>query len=288
MNRIGLLTNFNIPEKSETIFAVCKLLRERGLTPILPSYVASGHNSACDFRSLNCEYMPTAEIYKSVEAIIIAGGDGWILDTAKSAAEYSVPVLGINRGRVGYITELEPDELTLINNFLDGKYDIEKRFIIHADVNEGEKSYFSGLAFNDAVVTGSTVGAMAETALYEKDNLVEAFRGDGLIIATPTGSTAYSLSAGGPVIDPRMSCFCITPICSHSPTARPLVFPGDVGLTVSINGNRCKELAVIIDGKYACKLKPGQKLELRAYEKPALFIRLKARRYYSTLCRKIY
>ena len=157
------------------------------------------------------------------ELVIVLGGDGTIMHAARCCSCAGVPILGINFGRVGFMAELEPDEIGLVNEYINGNYSIEERMMLCVKT-EADGEYY---ALNDAVISNGAVSKITTLDLYCNDSFVAEYNADGLIISTPTGSTAYSMSAGGPLIDPSLACILSTPICSHSLTSRPMVFSAD-------------------------------------------------------------
>ena len=156
------------------------------------------------------------------ELILVLGGDGTILHAAAVALRHNLPLLGINLGRLGYLASLEPEEISLLSALFHGGYTEKERMTLDVTVRRaGEESHFDGYALNDVVIDGG--GRLADISLYDGDCRID-YRADGLIVATPTGSTAYSLSAGGPVIDEGMEAICVTPICPRSFFSRSLLF----------------------------------------------------------------
>ena len=192
------------------------------------------------------------------DVVIVFGGDGSVLRTARIAAPLGVPLLGINMGRVGYMTEIEPAEIDRCRLLFEEGYRIEKRMMLSVEILRGGKTLVSYNALNDAVVSNGVISRMIQITLNcEKDgeqSKVGSYHADGLIAATPTGSTAYSLSAGGPVIDPGIDCICVTPVSAHSLAARPMIFSPDSVLTLDDFGQSRGELYLTVDGRENVKL----------------------------------
>ena len=249
MKKIAIITNYNIPEKLTAAARVADKIGDRAEVIFIPANYKDRilrnrmHKSVYTYRSLD-------EIYTEAELVIVIGGDGSMLDATRRAARNGIPVLGINMGRVGYMTELEMDELDLIDRVFEGKYTLDERAMLSVRiVSEKGQTRFSAEALNEAVVANGSTARIIDIELSDKDELVSTYRADGLVIATPTGSTAYSLSAGGPVVDPRLSCICVTPVCPHSLLARPLIFPDTAELRVKNICVREKVLHLTVDGK---------------------------------------
>ncbi len=217
-------------------------------------------------------------IYADCDSVVGFGGDGTLIKQALCAAEYGKSLLGCNMGNVGYLSEVELSELSLITKLLDGEYTIEERMVLAVCDSTGMK-----YALNDAVISRGAQARIAEIALSVDGHEIGVFRSDGLILATPTGSTAYSLSAGGPVIDPALECIAVTPICPHQFGAKPMVFSPSSVLSVE---NRCSDgrsLALSLDGCVTGELIYGNPIQIRRSGMKCRFVRLKKRVFCDTL-----
>lgn len=192
--------------------------------------------------------VPFSELFSGTDVCFAIGGDGTIIHTAKAAAQYDCPVLGINAGRMGFMATLERSELSCLDRFFSGNYQIEKRRMIHLSCDG--KDYY---ALNDAVLSKGSISKIIDVQVWCNEKLLTSFRGDGLIVSTPTGSTAYSLSAGGPVIDPAIDCLSITPICPHSLMTRPVLLPpcDSIRLCGSYGHESDGDVFLTIDGEQA-------------------------------------
>lgn len=208
------------------------------------------------------------------DVIAALGGDGTMMRAAHAACERNIPVIGINLGRVGYMTELDKTELSLIGNYFKGEYKEESRMMLSVTVNG--RSYYG---LNDAVFHSKN-RHMCKYTLISDGKKVNEYRGDGIIVSTPTGSTAYSMSAGGSVIDPRLSCICVTPICAQSLTARPLIFAPDSKLTVK---TQSKECMLTVDGTAPIPLELDSVVEIERSERAFRMIKLKEDGFFEIL-----
>lgn len=227
------------------------------------------------------------EAIENSDIIISIGGDGTILQIAHQAALKGKPILGINMGKVGYMAEIEPNELSILQKLVDGDYKIEKRMMLNAEVIREEKVYFSGYALNDAVISHGVISRMIDVELYNDDHFLYSYHADGIIFSTPTGSTAYSLSAGGPIVEPGLDCIISTPICVHSLVSRSFVFSDKSNLYINIKTDNNNSPYVIMDGFINCKL---QKFDVVKIQKAKIFtslIRLKSDSFYDILAKKI-
>ncbi|MBR5315040.1 MAG: NAD(+)/NADH kinase [Clostridia bacterium] len=234
------------------------------------------------------EFMDTEAVYGSCDFIIVLGGDGSILRAAKNAITYGKSVLGINLGRVGYMAELEKDEISLISNVFTNNYSIEKRMTVSVSVRtESGSAIDLGTALNDVVIERGSYSQCADLSLFADGKNVRAFRADGLIISTPTGSTAYSMAAGGSVLDPTLECICATPICPISRYACPTIFSGNSVLEITHKDERIGGLVVSVDGEALHKLAIGETLVVKKSEKPVSMISVKDEGFFETLNNKI-
>ncbi|MBR2353231.1 MAG: NAD(+)/NADH kinase [Clostridia bacterium] len=283
MKRVALITNYNIPEKLAAAMKVVERIAERVEQILIPvSYkerILRSKNHRSEFR-----YCAQEEIDREAELMIVLGGDGFMLDAARRGALSEIPILGINMGRVGYMTELEIDELDLIERVFDGAYRIDERTMLQAEVqSRSGQNKFSSYALNEAAITNGSAARIVDLELSDGDELVYTYRADGLLVATPTGSTAYSLSAGGPIVDPKLSCFCVTPICPHSLLARPLVFPDTAELRIKNICTREKVLHLTLDGRATFDLYFGDTVVVTKSSKTVKLIRLKEESFYAKI-----
>jgi NAD+ kinase len=220
------------------------------------------------------------------QLLIVLGGDGTILSGLDHAIGNDLPILGVNLGRLGFLTELETDEVDdgVVDRLLDGDYAIDTRTTMMVEGWD----YRSFFALNDIVITRATPSVRIVSLEYEANGaMVDCISGDGLIVATATGSTAYSLSAGGPVVQPGLDCFVLTPICAHTLNARPVVVSADERITVRTVDDRCGVQAVL-DGRRAITLdRDHPEITIKRSVRQARFVRLGEKNYYSLLRSKL-
>lgn len=287
IEKIGLVTNFNIREKAETAAKVASFL--------------SGYNCRLFASELMREkiernkplaerltFIPNSSLYREMDMIIVLGGDGSILSAARYCLSSGIPILGINLGRLGYMAEMEADEIEMLSKLFDGEYHIEERSMLDVSVfRRGKQLVNRASALNDAVISNGSIARMIDLELSAGETLVTTYRADGLILSTPTGSTAYSMSAGGPIIDPKMQCICVTPICSHTLAARPIIFSDDAVLYVKNICEREKNLYLTLDGKVNFEIYKGDAVRIRRSNSYTKLIRLKERGFYDTLRSKM-
>ena len=231
--------------------------------------------------SLLDKELPTADL------LICFGGDGTILHAARDATLHGVPILGVNLGSVGFMAELERSELPLLAPLAHGMYTIEERMMLDVKVLRGERLISQDTALNDAVISKGSMARVAEMEVLADRVKVTTITGDGVIVATPTGSTAYSMSAGGPIVEPTSSCILVTPVCAHQLTARAMVLAPERIVTVQLpRGNR-KYLYLSIDGGKAVRLTGGDRVEIRRSDRPTRLVRLADRSFYQVINQKL-
>lgn len=275
MKKIGLITNYNIPEKLAAAQAVSDKIGERVEEIMIPvSYKDRIFRNR--MHKSQFSYKTPDEIYSSAELVIVIGGDGSMLDAARRAAKNAIPVLGINMGRIGYMTEIEMDELYLLDRVFSGEYTVDERAMLTVRiVSDKGQVRFSSDALNEAVIANGSTARIIDIELSDGNELVTNYRADGLVVSTPTGSTAYSLSAGGPIVDPRLSCICVTPVCPHSLLARPMIFPDTAELRVKNICVREKMLHLTVDGKVTFEMYYGDTAVITRSETTARLLRVK-------------
>ncbi len=223
----------------------------------------------------------------TADLLICFGGDGTILHAARDATTYGVPILGVNTGSVGFMAELERSELTLLAPLAHGLYTIEERMMLDVKVLRGDKVISQDTALNDAVISKGSMARVAEMEVLADRVKATAITGDGVIIATPTGSTAYSMSAGGPIVEPTSRSIIVTPVCAHQLTARAMVLAPERVVTVQLpRGNR-KYLYLSVDGGKAVRLTGGDRVDVCQSKRSTQLVRLADRSFYQVINQKL-
>lgn len=286
MLKIALITNFNIAEKANAALKVAQMLAEKDCELLAAAFnrekIARAGTAPDKLR-----YLPLESVYSSADVIIVLGGDGAILEAARRAAPRGTPLLGINLGRLGYMAELDMKELDSLNRLFTGEYQIEQRSMLKVELMTDRKLNSFCYALNDAVISNGSVSRIIDLELSDNGIPVTTYRADGLIIATPTGSTAYSMSAGGALVDPRVPCFCVTPICPQSMFARPLIFSDDSELEVRNICVREKMLYLTVDGRMNFELYRNQTVRITKSDLSTRLIRLHSSSFYGKLRKKM-
>lgn len=221
------------------------------------------------------------------QLVLVIGGDGTMLRAARTVYGREIPILGINQGYLGFLTEIETDKLQeSLQQLLQGDYDIERRMMLTAKVYRDGTCIADVNALNDMVVTKGALSRIIKLELLLDNQLVERYHGDGLIFSTPTGSTGYSLSAGGPVVHPAIDLCIVAPICPHSLIARPLIFSPEHTLTVRLDANNAPAM-LTVDGQNGVELKKGDMIQISKAEHDTGLIVLEKRNFFAVLREKL-
>ncbi|MBQ8342442.1 MAG: NAD(+)/NADH kinase [Clostridia bacterium] len=287
MKKIALITNFNIYDKAQAALRVAEELLSLGAVVLIPSInkdrIFRMHKNRREY-----VYLPIEEVYGAAECVIVLGGDGSILDAARRAAPLGKPLLGINMGHLGYMAELEIGELSELSKLINDAFEIDERLMLSVSVRTqtgGQRA--ESFALNDAVISNGSVARIVDLELYEGGELVSGYRADGMIVATPTGSTAYSMSAGGPITDPHLNCLLVTPVCPHSLSARPLMFRDDAVIEIKNICQREKMLYLTVDGRINFEIYRGDTVRITRSGMQTRLIRLHKGGFYNRLQQKL-
>ncbi len=230
-----------------------------------------------------------ASLADNAELIIAVGGDGTMLAAARLASDKGVPLLGINRGRLGFLADVTPDEmLTSVDHILDGNYTRDSRLQVQATLSRADGSESSGVALNDVVLQRRETGRMVDFETRVGEHYVNTHAGDGLIIATPTGSTAYALSCGGPILEPQLDAMVIVPVCPHTLTDRPIVIPSREPIEVHLRERDDTKAAITIDGRSMGRIHSGDRLTIRPAESRINLIHPPGYDFYGILRSKLF
>lgn len=219
--------------------------------------------------------------FDGCDFIITIGGDGTIIHAAKSGARFGLPILGINNGRLGYLADITPAEIDRFFEIKNGNYIIEERMLLEVETG-GEKYY----CLNDAVISKGALSRMIDIEV-KADGCAVPYRADGLIAATPTGSTAYSMSAGGPVVDPQLGLILITPICSNSLFDRPILFSDKTVFEINVRPPKDTTAYLTVDGEFSVEIDPNIPIYVRRADTTAKLMRIHRHSFCKTLTEKM-
>ena len=280
MPKIGIVPNLTRDKAPEVTLKVTEQLDKLNIAYSFDESLVNSFRAEIDTDKF------TDSIYEKSDIIIAIGGDGSFIHTAKQAAIHKKPVLCINAGNLAFLAGLEGHELDLLEKLISGDYVTDKRMMLKAVMKNSDGDVALGYCLNDVVAARGAEIRLIDIDVFCDGRKINNYRADGVIISTPTGSTAYSWSAGGPVIDPRLECMTLTPICTHSPLNRSLVFGGNSVITIKPHKG-CGEFSVSTDGEDAIAVSDGAEIIISKSELFAEFIRLKSDEFFDILNSKL-
>ncbi|MDG4595155.1 MAG: NAD(+) kinase [Candidatus Contendobacter sp.] len=255
---IGLISKFGDPTGAGTLNQIAAYLRQRQLRVLLDE------SSARLMPDNGLETASRAVIGEQCDLVVVMGGDGTMLNAARSLVDYEVPILGVNLGRLGFLADVSPSELPhRLEAVLQGHFREARRSLLHAQVLREDHVTGEADALNEVVVHKREVARMIEVDAFLDGRFLNAYRADGLIISTPTGSTAYALAGGGPIIHPGLEAVVLVPICPHTLTHRPIVVKADSVIEVVLNSANTTEAQITCDGQISLAIEPGDHVLIR-------------------------
>ena len=285
VRRVGVLVKPNQPEALQTICRLAEWCAGRGIA------VAGGPRlqrerieaeTGCSVESLGHD-----ELVRGADLIVVLGGDGTMIGAARLIGDAEKPVLGVNFGTLGYLADFTvEDMIPALELVVAGDYTIDRRLMLAATVERGGRRQLHERVLNDVVISKSALARIIEIEVNIDGRFLNRFRADGLIISTPTGSTAYNLSAGGPVIYPSMGAVCITPICPHTLSNRPLVLPDDAEFELVLKTPR-EEVALTLDGQVGMPLEHEDRVRVRKSRTGFNLVQAHTRNYFDVLRNKL-
>ena len=280
MSRVGVVANPEAPRAAASVQRLVEWLGGRGVAVTIEKET---------FALMPSATIPVAgksELPAQVDFLVVLGGDGTLLSTARAVGELGVPILGVNLGGLGFLTATTLDEmLPAVEALLADRMAIDERMLLGARVVRGGQAIGEYAALNDVVITKSAMSRIINLEVSVQGEYATAYRADGLIIATPTGSTAYSLSAGGPILFPTMDAVVLTPICSHTLTNRPIVLPGSQGIEVAVLTNQ--EVVLTLDGQVGVPLREQDRVEVAQAASRIRLVRFPHKHFFSVLRTKL-
>jgi NAD+ kinase len=283
--RIGITVKPGLTAARETLVELEQRLRDRGVDAVWSTDAAALLDSA-DRQVVERVVLPSR-----VDFVLCLGGDGSLLAMAKAIAEsgHDIPILAVNFGSLGFLTEItRPEIFDSLDAVLNGKATHDLRMMLSATATRAGQPKLDHMALNDVVFTRTALSRMIELSVSVGDQFVTQVKADGLIVATPTGSTAYNLAAGGPIVHPSMDALVLTPIAPHTLTNRPIVIPADRGVRVTSAGaNAGAEVYVTIDGQTGFALHEGDSMAITRAQRPLRLIRATSRSYFEVLRQKL-
>ena len=285
IKRIGVVLKPHQPDALKTMCELTIWLAQRGISLIGGPEIERErieHQTGCAVDQVESE-----KIAANADLVLVLGGDGTMIATARLMGEAEVPVLGINYGGLGYLAEFRIEELyEALESILAGNYRLDKRVMLAVDLLRGDETITSNRVLNDVVINKSALARIIEIEAYLNQQFVNSFRADGLIVSTPTGSTAYNLSAGGPVIFPSMNAVVITPICPFTLSNRPIVVPDDAAVELRLKTNQ-EDVTLTLDGQVGFSLKVEDRVMIHKSETTFNLVQPTNRNYFDVLRDKL-
>jgi len=283
--RVGIVAKSELHAAASHLVDIALWLEQRGVRPVFESATATLMPALAERRTAS-----KSELATLVDMVLVLGGDGTLLSMADCIAEAGsdIPVLGVNFGNLGFLTEVTLQELyPALETALSGRGRIEARVMLRSTVRRAGGIFAQHIALNDAVVTKAARSRMVDLAVWIDDDFVTRVKADGLIVATPTGSTAYNLAAGGPIVQPDVEALVLTPIAPHTLTNRPVVIPATVSVRVQPMMDGRDEVYVTFDGQTAYQLQPGDEIVVSKAASCLRLLRATTRSYYQVLRTKL-
>ncbi|MFN2531913.1 MAG: NAD(+)/NADH kinase [Pyrinomonadaceae bacterium] len=285
IKQIGIVLKPHQPDALKTVCDLAVWLSERKIslagTPEIERERIE-HNTGCAVVQVEAE-----KLAEEVDLMLVLGGDGTMIATARMIGDQEIPVLGVNYGDLGYLAEFRIEELyTALDSILSGKYRLDKRVMLAVELWRKDQLITRNRVLNDVVINKSALARIIEIEAYLNQQFVNSFRADGLIVSTPTGSTAYNLSAGGPVIFPSMNAVVITPICPFTLSNRPIVVPDDATIELRLRTEQ-EEVALTLDGQVGVSLNVGDRVVIRKSRTTFNLVQPMNRNYFDVLRDKL-
>lgn len=284
MNKFVIIPNLTKDTKLETTKLIVNWLEKNRCQIYLPLDVANFINK----KEYSC---PESEMYNAADCAIVLGGDGTILNTARTVVKYDLPILGVNLGNLGFLAEVEKkDALSTLEKITKGDYYVQKRMMLDVRRLINHKEEAIGVALNDIVIARASISRMMKYSVNVNDGHINNYSADGIIVSTPTGSTAYNLSAGGPILDPKNEMMVITPICPHTLMSRSIVLSQNDVVSISLEENRKswnKDIMITIDGQESIKINQEDKIIISKSNRSAKLITCNKNGFYMILKKKL-
>lgn len=282
-SNIGLIGRQGMRDVSDTLIAVLDYLQAKKLQVLVEEETAKS------LRGRHCACFSWSDLQEKVDLLIVVGGDGSLINTARGAAQHDIPVLGINRGRLGFLTDIHPQDLEKkIGEVLAGDYHEEKRFLLNATIELAGNKTQAGIALNEVVLMPGNVARMIEFSITIDNQFVCVQQADGLIVSTPTGSTAYALSGGGPILHPQLDAIVLVPMFPHTLSARPIVVSATSQIDIHIHTYSLSPPALSCDGQTRISVPIGANIRIQKNAKSLCLIHPQDYNYFETLRTKLH
>ncbi len=283
MKKVFIITNQIKDSNKDTTRRISSYLEDRGVECVVRPDSEGGNG--------NYLFTDARQIPDDVDAALVIGGDGTLIQAARDIVDTDIPILGINMGKLGYLTEVDRDNLSQsLDRLIEGTYEIEERMMLEGRVHSNAGPDTTAIALNDIVITRRGPLRVVSYRISVNGEYLNSYEADGIIIATPTGSTGYSLSAGGPIISPKASMVAITPICPHTLNTRSIVLAAEDEISICVEGRRqdaVEEAAVSFDGVQPVNLTENDSIDVRMSPKKTRLIKISKDSFLQVLGRKM-
>lgn len=280
---VGLFGKYRDDSVADHLLRLAEYLKARQLQILIDE------NTASLMKSSNAPSRPFPAIGNDIDLAIVIGGDGTLLHIARQLAEYGVPLIGVNLGRLGFLTDIRANEMIdEIGRILDGDHEIENRLLLSAEIKRAGKRIHVATALNDIIITKGEIARLIEYETYLDGAFVNSARGDGIIIASPTGSTAYAMSAGGPIVHPTLNAILLVPICPHTLSNRPIVVSSDSIIEVLMTNPADHRAHVTFDGQFNFPLDENDRIYVQCAQNPVQLLHPSGRNHYDVLRAKLH
>lgn len=276
---IALIPNLTRPDAAKISLEICKQLDSLGADYSFDPEFRK------DFSCTGAGFIPVNDAVEECDAVIAVGGDGSIIHGAKLAAVRHKPILGVNAGRLAFMAGIENNELNLLSKLIEGDYELDKRLMLRTSVKRGDETVSFDYCVNDCYITNEEKQRMSAIGVSLNGRRFKEYLCDGIVAATPTGSTAYSLSAGGPVVDPELESILVTPVCPHSLMSRPMIFRPDS--IIEVDAAEGQRICFSADGNEMQRIEKDERIEITAADMTADFIRIKSDNFINILYKKL-
>ena len=282
IEKVAIITKQNIITRKDEVFELVKYLRKNGKQVLFDNNSAALMKNELGYKK--------EKLLKDADIAVCLGGDGTLLKTARRISKKKVPVLGVNMGTLGFLTETTSEKMYwALDKIFEDNYVIDQRFLLRVTIYRDGVKIYTNLALNDAVINQGLFARLIDLRLEVNQRKIIDFEADGIIVATPTGSTAHALSAGGPIIHPSVHSFVVVPVCPASLSVRPIVIPNDRQLKIVVQTHRVKEhVGLTLDGQETFDLEYGDEIKIRKSSRAFEMIRITGGNYYKVLRTKLH
>ncbi len=278
---VGLVGKYDHPEMYESVCKLAEFLQGRGHTVMLASQTAER------LKIEGCPHRNLSDLAQESDVVVVLGGDGTMLSIARELAPYGVPLIGINQGRLGFLTDITvEDMLDSVAEVLSGQYVAEERILLNGQVRRSGERVYEATAFNDVVLGKGASGRLIDIEIAINSEFVYSQRADGLVVTSPTGTTAYALSAGGPIVHPTLEAVALVPVCPHTLSARPIVVSSHSRIELHLT--YADDARVHFDGQLHFDLQSGDHIWITRANRPITLLHPHSYSYYSTLRQKLH